>query len=92
MPRVFLTAAYLLTVFFLMSSASASAADIPRMSTTSLKDRLDEENVIILDVRSGRDWRSSAHKIRGARRAAPRDFSNWVKTVPSGSTIVLYCA
>jgi hypothetical protein len=82
----------LLTVFFFLSPSSIVAGDIPKMSIDHLMGQLDDRKVLVLDVRGARDWRSSAHKIRGARRAAPGEFAEWVKTLPRKQTLVLYCA
>ena len=70
----------------------ALAADVPRMSVEELKNILDQDKVTVLDVRAGRDWKSSEFKIRGAERADPGDFRSWADKYPRDSTLVLYCA
>lgn len=49
-------------------------------------------DLVILDVRSGRDWSASEVKITGAVRANGDDFDNWANSYPKEKTIVLYCA
>lgn len=62
------------------------------MTTTELKDMLGSQDLVILDVRSGRDWSASEVKITGAVRANGDDFGNWGNNYPKEKTIVLYCA
>jgi predicted sulfurtransferase len=75
---------------FLATPAQANTAKI--MSIESLAQMLDNPNVVILDVRTGRDWKSSTKKIKGALRADPGNFSGWSTTYAKDKTIVLYCA
>jgi hypothetical protein len=60
--------------------------------TTELKDMLGSKELVILDVRSGRDWSTSELKIKGAIRAGGDDFDSWANTYPKEKKIVLYCA
>ena len=70
----------------------AVAADVPLMTTDELKGMLGNPDVIILDVRSGRDWNASEFKIQDAVRANPGDYGQWAATYPKDKTLVLYCA
>jgi rhodanese-related sulfurtransferase len=47
---------------------------------------------MILDVRKGKDWKSSEFKIKGASRANPKELDKWAETYPKDKTFVLYCA
>lgn len=60
------------------------------MSREDLKDRIGDPDTLILDVRTGSDWTSSARKIRGALRFDPENFNAWVQLMPKGKTIVFY--
>jgi rhodanese-related sulfurtransferase len=53
---------------------------------------LDDPNVIILDVRTGRDWKSSEFKIKGALRANPSKFDSWIAQHEKEKRYVIYCA
>jgi rhodanese-like protein len=75
-----------------MTGEAARAADVPRMTKEDLKAMLGDPDLIILDVRAGRDWNSSEFKIQGAERANPSDFSSWAGKYQVSQTIVLYCA
>jgi len=68
------------------------ATDVTRMSKEDLKARLDDPDVVILDVRSGSDWKSSEFKIKGAVREESRNVDSWAAKYSKDKTLVLYCA
>ena len=82
----------LLSIFFLVGTSQLIAADVPTMSKDELKNHLGSDKVVVLDVRSGRDWSSSEFMIQGAIRAAGGDIATWSKNYPKDKTLVLYCA
>ena len=84
--------AVILMCFVWMASVPAIAGPVSVMSTTELKDRLGDPDVIILDVRYGNDWTGAQEKIPGALRADPRKYKEWVGIFPKNKTIVVYCA
>lgn len=87
------TAIIILTgIIGLMAAPAFSAGDVAKMSIDELKDRLGSDKLIILDVRTGRDWSSSEFKIKGARRADFMNFEQWSANLAKSNTLVLYCA
>lgn len=74
--------AMLVITVFLLAIAPAFAGTVGLMSTAELKDMLDSDNVVILDVRAGRDWSTSEFKIPGAIRASGEDFADWGNSFP----------
>jgi rhodanese-related sulfurtransferase len=72
--------------------AYPAAADVPLITKEELKPLVDDPNIIILDVRRGKDWSSSEFKIKGAVHADPNDYKNWAGVYPKEKKIVLYCA
>ncbi len=68
----------------------AAAQDVPRLDKVTLKAWLSDPQVIIVDVRTAKDWDGSTKKIKGAVRQDPKDFDP--NTLPKGKKIVLYCA
>ena len=74
------------------SSAPLLAASVGIMTKEELKEKLDSPDLVILDVRTGRDWTSSEFKIQGAVRANPREFDTWSNQHDTAKTLVLYCA
>jgi rhodanese-related sulfurtransferase len=72
--------------------APVLAADVPVIDKDELKQMLGSEDLIVLDVRAGRDWSSSEFKIQGALRADPGDVESWAGSYSKDKNIVLYCA
>jgi len=60
------------------------------ISKEELKDRLDDPNLIILDVRRPQDWKKSGIKIKGAIQENPYKFESWYARYPKTKTIILY--
>jgi rhodanese-related sulfurtransferase len=69
-----------------------SAKEVPRMTTEDLKARLGDADLMVIDVRTGGDWKESALKIAGALREDPAAFDKWAGKYPVEKTLVLYCA
>lgn len=82
--------------FLLLASVplfpDVSAADPLRTTKEELKQRLGNPEIIIVDVRSGSDWKSSDRKITGAVREEPNDVEGWEKRYSKDRPIILYCA
>jgi hypothetical protein len=82
-------------LIFLMvgvSPAIAESADVPRMTKDELKGMLGNPELVILDVRYGKDWTGSDLKIQEAVREDPKAFESWANKYPKHKTIVLYCS
>jgi len=79
--------------FLAMSmGAIAMAQDVPRMSTDELKTMIGNPDLVIVDIRSGRDWSASESKITGAVREEPKKAASWADKYQKDKTFVLYCA
>ena len=48
--------------------------------------------MIVVDVRTKKDWETSKHKIPGAVRVELGDFNHWARKQSKNTMIVLYCA
>ena len=83
-----------LIIFFMVgvSMRFAKSADAPRMTKDELKGMLGNPDLVIVDVRYGKDWTDSDLKIKGAVREDPKVFESWANKYPKNKTIVLYCA
>ena len=79
-------------LFLLAQFSMAYGEGDSLITKEELKPILNDEGLVIIDVRSGRDWRSSEFKIPGAVRGDPNKFSDWEKDYSKGQTLVLYCA
>ena len=75
-----------------MLAPFAATDEVPRMTKEQLKALLDDPDVVILDVRTSRDWKGSKEKIKGAVRSNPKRFESWAHKYPKEKTLVLYCA
>ena len=83
----------LLVVMLLLSGApSLWAGAVKTMDKEELKAMLGSPDVVILDVRRGRDWSSSEFQITGAQRLENDGIASAVSTISKDKTIVLYCA
>lgn len=84
----------LIIVFFLLfgSVATGFAGNVDTMNKDELKSMLGSNDIVVLDVRAGRDWSSSEFKIKGAVREDPGDVSAWAANYGKDKTVVLYCA
>jgi rhodanese-related sulfurtransferase len=68
------------------------AQEIPRITKEEAKGKLDNPDVVFLDVRAGSDWRASDMKIKGAVHEEPGNLEEWVAKYDPEKTFVLYCA
>ena len=75
-----------------MYTTSVMSADVPRMTKDELKGLLGSPDLLIVDVRLGRDWKESDLKIKGAVREEPRDVESWGNKYSKDRMLVLYCA
>ncbi|THB72321.1 MAG: rhodanese-like domain-containing protein [Desulfobulbaceae bacterium] len=69
-----------------------SASEVMLMDKDELKANLGNSDVVILDVRAGRDWSSSELQIKGSVRVNPGDVDSWAGDYAKDKTYVLYCA
>ena len=97
MKNTYNKALRMLLLSSLMSSLLASlpavisASDVPKITAEELSARLGNSDLIIIDVRIERDWKSSPLKVKGAVWEDFRDVDTWARKYPKDKTIVLYC-
>lgn len=75
-----------------VQATAAMSAEVPRMSKEDLNAKLDDPDVVILDVRTGSDWKASEFKIKGAIRVSSENVDSWASKYAKDKTLVLYCA
>ncbi len=87
---------WMLAVGLVMVSLIAPVAmaqnDGGRMTKEELKARLGDPALVVVDVRTSRDWDRSERKIKGAVRVEPHDAGALPDTYGKDKTLVLYCA
>lgn len=83
-------------LFLLLASVLFSpvvSAEGPlRITKEELKQRLGNPEIVIVDLRSGSDWKGSERKIAGAVREEPNDVEGWEKRYTKDKPMILYCA
>ena len=79
-------------MFCLLTAFAANAQNVQRISKEELKANLQSPDLIIIDVRTDRDWESNEWKIAGAVREDPSKTEEWITKYPRDKKIVLYCA
>jgi len=86
-------ALYILLLISLLAGLPviASASDVPKIKKEELNAMLNNPDLIIIDVRRERDWKSSSLKIRGAVWEDFLEVEAWAQKYPKNKTIVLYC-
>lgn len=81
----------LVLLFSLFIISPLSAGSVRTIDKDELKGMLGSENLVIFDVRTGRDWSTSEFMIQDAVRVDGKDLS-FAEKFPKDSTFVLYCA
>lgn len=76
----------------LLALSPVAGGGVKYMEIDELKQQLGSDEIVILDVRAGRDWSTSEFKIQGAMRADSEEFDSWATTYPKDKKLVLYCA
>jgi len=91
--KLAITAAITLCLGVIMILVSmAMAQEVPKITKEEVKRMLGNADVIIVDVRLGRDWDGSKLKIKGAVREDPRNIGSWIDKYPQDKTLIFYCA
>jgi rhodanese-related sulfurtransferase len=75
-----------------LGSIPAMSQEVSKMSKEELHKMLGKPDVIIVDVRSGTDWKASTMKIKGAVREEVDSVDSWINKYPKDKTLVFYCA
>ena len=72
---------------------NSELGSVTRMTPKDLNDKLNDPDVIVLDVRDVGHWDKATEKIKGAVREDPTKFTSWYKKYSRDKekTIVTYC-
>lgn len=82
----------LLLFILLAGPSTVFSAGVGVMDKDELKAIIDSPELVLLDVRTGKDWSSSEFKIKGAVRLGGGGVDKAIKSYGKDKTIVLYCA
>ena len=69
---------------------NAGAATAPRITKEELKPMLGTSDVIVLDVRTGMDWKASEYKIKGAVRVNHTEVESLASRYGKDKVLVIY--
>lgn len=90
-----LTAAILIIIIGLLPIASCTKPSgpraVPRITVEQLRTDLGNPDLVIIDVRTGPDWKNSQARIKGAVHEDPFRIGTWIDKYPKDKTIVIYC-
>ena len=81
-----------LTLVGLLLQASVAQSAVATMTKEELRAKLDSPDVVIVDMRRGKDWKASEEKIKSAIRVDPDAVESLAAKYPKDKTLVLYCA
>jgi len=87
-----LTITVSLTLVGLLLQASVAQSAVAKMTKEELRAKLDSPDVVIVDVRLGKDWKASEEKIKGAVRMDLAAVESLAAKYDKDKTLVFYCA
>jgi len=91
--RLFLPALFLFLVQVDAAVAFRTTDDVPRISIEQLKAKMDAgENIVIIDMRTDRDYQESSEKIKGAIRISVVYLEDSSRALLKGKEIITYCS
>jgi predicted sulfurtransferase len=87
---------FFLSVVFLyhltVPAVFSQADDVPRITVQELKAMTDKgEDLVVVDVRTGRDYEGSKIKIKGAVRISIVQMEERYRELPKDKEIITYC-
>ena len=72
-------------------NANGTAA-VPRISVDDAKNLLGQPDVVIIDVRTNKQWWRSTRKILSAVREDPSKVSQWHEKYSESQILIFYCS
>jgi 3-mercaptopyruvate sulfurtransferase SseA len=88
--RVIIAAAALTFILGCLHEQVRKTEDVPRITKEQFRSILGSRDVVIMDVRTQKQWSYSDRKIPGAVYENPDDVGSWADKYPKGKTLVLY--
>lgn len=82
----------LLCCFVVGYCGSAFADTVPTMTKEELKEKLESPDLVVIDVRVGKDWTASEFKIKNAVREDHENTDAWLSKYGKDKTFIFYCA
>lgn len=91
-PLFFIGFISLFAASLVVAAAAFGDDSAPRIEPEQLKEKINQPELILFDVRIGSDWKKSKRKITGALRVDPHDVSSWAAHISKRSFVVVYCS
>jgi hypothetical protein len=89
---LFLSLLFILLNQLIVPAAFSATDVIPRITVQELKAKIDKgEDVVIIDVRAGREYEDSKIKIKGAIRIPIVKLEDRISELPRDREIITYC-
>ncbi len=73
-------------------AACAAPPEADKITKEELLALLGRPDLVIIDMRTGRDWTDATLKIKGAIREDPMKPGMWMDKYPKEKMLVFYCA
>ena len=70
----------------------AAAPQADKMTREELLPLLGRPDVVLIDMRTGRDWNDATLKIKGAVREDPMKPGMWIDKYSKDKMMIFYCA
>jgi rhodanese-related sulfurtransferase len=92
MRKALLLAVAAMLLLLPLAGAMGAEKEVKSVNSAALKAMLGDPQVMIIDVRTPKDWNDSKTMIKGAVRQDPGKVPTWAKTLAKDKKIVVYCA
>lgn len=92
MRKGLLLAVAAMLLFLPPAGALGAGKEVKYINAAALKAMLGDPLVMIIDVRTPKDWNDSKNTIKGALRQDPGKVPTWAKTLSKDKKLVVYCA
>ena len=89
---LFLSLLFVVLNQLIVPAAFSSNDVVPRITVQELKAKIDKgEDIVIIDVRAGREYTDSKIKMKGAIRISMVQMENRINELPRDKEIITYC-
>ncbi|MFC1884781.1 rhodanese-like domain-containing protein [Thermodesulfobacteriota bacterium] len=82
--------AALVLSFLIIMPVAALPKEVPGITKGLLRTMLDKPDVVILDVRLEREWKSTKFRIKGAVWENPKKIDSWAGKYNKDLTLIFY--
>lgn len=91
MIRTFFISLVLTALLTISATAMAHHEHTTSINAEKALTLLNNGELIVLDVRLIPEYNKSDKRIKGAKRVNLRTLAEWIKALPKGKTVIVYC-